>query len=126
MRSGFLAHPRKQTTVTSVEQHICTPRIGQTSLFKYKKHLNIACTVHSVKNQHIKPTLHELEYIRNRCTKSPPVCFDAPCAPSSGSLHTLQCIKITLLRNTECTHTMLPGLYPYLGSEVTPGLSMII
>ena len=30
----------------------------------------------------IKPTLHVLEYIRNRCTKSPPTCFGTPWAPS--------------------------------------------
>jgi hypothetical protein len=34
-----------------------------------------------IDDQIIKPTLHALEYVRNRCTKSPPTSFDTPRLP---------------------------------------------
>ena len=37
------------------------------------------------KIQLVKPTLCALEYMHNRCTKSPPTCFDTPWVPSTGS-----------------------------------------
>jgi hypothetical protein len=50
-----------------------------------------------------------------------------PVVEYAAQLHAWTRIKISrFLLNTECIHTTLPGLYPYLGVKVAPGRLFII
>jgi len=53
-------------------------------------------------------------------------CVTGRTVTTDGSRFPLRPLESRTLLITECTHTSLPGLYPYLGSQVAPGRLLII